>query len=375
MARRNVRLKVFIDTPSFFIRPNNTDWRYMRRLGRLAEFVPVSVIYPRDWAGSLLASAQYATNAVMWRLMRSKSRPLAVGDYQHKLSVGELRASGADVVLSHGPFPVNTEPVPSIWQHCVLDPQMLEAAGKTRRDIEAEYLAQQPCFAAAAAVQVATKREAKRHAVRFPALADRFMAVPFFKPDLKAIPAGDVAGKHRKDGPIDILFVGREARRKGLDILVSAIGSLPAAEKCRLHLHVVSQMSDGKICFPQDLNITRYEGLPFEKVLQLMALCQIFAMPSRFESFGLTFVEAMSQGCAVIGPAWECQKEILADGNAGINAGKDAESVAAAITELLDPSYRLKLAEAAHQRFHEVYCGDVVARAYLRLFETAVARS
>ena len=44
-----MHMRVFVDTPAFFIRPTtNTDWRYMRELQRITEYAAVDFVYPFD---------------------------------------------------------------------------------------------------------------------------------------------------------------------------------------------------------------------------------------------------------------------------------------------------------------------------------------
>nr|WP_302830762.1 glycosyltransferase family 4 protein [uncultured Bacteroides sp.] len=96
-----------------------------------------------------------------------------------------------------------------------------------------------------------------------------------------------------------ILFVGKAFLRKGGDIVVEAFRLLRANYKKDAELIIV-----GPKTLPDKY---RGEGiifkgcLSFEEVGRLMKMCDVFCMPSRFEAYGLVFVEALLNGLPCIG--------------------------------------------------------------------------
>ncbi len=119
-------------------------------------------------------------------------------------------------------------------------------------------------------------------------------------------------------GPPAILFVGRQWERKGGPAVVSAFRkvrqSLPEAT-----LRIVG-------CSP-DLGdepgvevigrIMKDEPGGEEKLARLYETSDVFCMPSRFEPFGIVFVEAMLHGLPCIGTDRFAMPEIIADGKTG----------------------------------------------------------
>ena len=104
-----------------------------------------------------------------------------------------------------------------------------------------------------------------------------------------------------------------------------------------------------------------------------MESSHIFVMPSRLESFGLVFIEAMAAGCAIIAPDWEAQREITDYGQAGICVRPEAEAVCTALSELIeDADKRALLAMRGHEKFVERYSATAVAAQYLGIISKAV---
>jgi len=355
---------VYVDTPAWFVRPKNTDWLYMRRLKALERYVNVKTFYACDLRDILHESGTY----VVRKFRRGPSR--TGGQYFRDGSVTERLAHDSDVILCHRRFPLTAGRIPVIWQCCVLDPQMQMASGRSDTQIELDYAEQAQAYQLAGAVQVSTEAEVARHAMRFPNLSAKFRNVPFFLDHVEAIDKNDLRAKHDGSWPLKILFVGRDARRKGLDLLIQAYLGLPAALRSRCELDVVSSTLDG-IRIPSNLGIRWHGSLPSREVQRLMRAAHVFAMPSRFESFGFTFVEAMAAGCTVIGPQWEVQSEILNYGCAGYVVHPSSDAVSAAFRRVCeDPDLRLRLATSAHERFLEKYAPAAVASSYYKMFES-----
>ena len=251
---------------------------------------------------------------------------------------------------------------------------MLRANGAAEADIEAQYQKQYLGYSLATKVQVTSDVEVARHAAKYPELSHRFVSVPWFRPGLVAAPVSEVRQKHFDDKRLRLVFVGRQARRKGLDIVLDALRLMNDAERKSVTFDIVTSFSDGPIDLDVDVDLRIHKEIDDRSLFQLLRKAHIYVMPCRFETFGLVFIEAMSHGCGILGPDWEVQCEILDYGRAGINAAPRAEAVCRALRTLCkDRDKRKELAEAAVQRFAEKYSPGVVAAAYKSMFEMAIA--
>jgi glycosyltransferase involved in cell wall biosynthesis len=255
--------------------------------------------------------------------------------------------------------------------NAIVDPVMTQSYFRlSDAQMDEEVAVKGSLFRQATVVQVSTEAEATRHAHTFPDIADRFAAVPMFTPYLHSAPAS-ILEKHCKALPVQLLFVGNQARRKGLQEAVDAYMSLPDATRKHTVFTIVSRFDRGDIKIPDDPRITVHKGLPQSAVIELMRSSHVLVNVAHHESYGLIFLEAMSQGTLCLGPDWEVQREILDHGRAGMNVRCEIDLLRAAmLLAIEDEEHRLALASAGWRRFKERYTPEIVAEKYAELFRT-----
>jgi glycosyltransferase involved in cell wall biosynthesis len=362
-------VSVYIQSQPWFIRPRNTDWRYTRfSIPRIGELESSCHFYAaRSQRIALECNWRYVRQLLARRL--HLPAPAAHGSL---LDRGEFARSDCQVVFCHDDFPRNAEGIPVVWQNSILDPEMERARGQSDEQLAAQRAEKEPGFRRARFVQVSTEAERIRLGKWFPQLAEKFVAIPFFLPDVHPLDEAQFEQKLAGTGPLRCVFVGHEARRKGLARVYDAFSALPSAMRERIHLTVVSRQSDGRVAAPPLPNITVHSELPFAETQQLIRRSDVFLMPSFYESFGLVFVEAMAQGTIPIAPNWEVQREIVDDGRAGILASGEPSELAEWLVRLSDDcTLRASLARNAWQRFHSCFAPQIVARTYCDLFHRA----
>ncbi|HTV53605.1 MAG TPA: glycosyltransferase family 4 protein, partial [Terriglobia bacterium] len=180
------------------------------------------------------------------------------------------------------------------------------------------------------------------------------------------------ADLRRADDFVDILFTGRFERRKGIDVLFEAIPAL-----CLRHPKVRFIMAGEEALMPGGLSLRErfresLAAAPFrdrvvlagkvsdEELERYLARCDIYVAPSRYESFGLVFLEAMMFGKPAIGCRAGGMPEVIEDGVTGLLAEPgDAGSLIAALERLIvDRALRQHLGEAARRRYLARYTRD-----------------
>jgi glycosyltransferase involved in cell wall biosynthesis len=368
------RIRAFLDGVRWFIRPRNTDWRYVRfALPSLSSFESRIEVYSQhSWRVLFHENATYICRRVSHKIGHHSP-----DDPRTSLDYGELNGSGCDVVFSHRGFPSNAAPYPVIWQNSILDPEMSAYYHPhgSPIDLQKEIDTKGPLFARAAIVNVSTQAEVERLGRMFPDIADRFVFTPFFVPELSAADPA-VLTKHFNPTEVRVLFVGKQGKTKGLDVLIEAFQGMAASVKNHARLIIVSALTDGVVSIPDDPHIEFHAGLRHEEVMREMRWAHILAIPSRFESYGFAYTEAMSQGTVPIAPNWEVQRELVNNGEAGVLAEPgDSRDLRLKLERLIeDEAYRVKLAGNAYRRFCGRYAPEQVAKRFLEMFELAKAR-
>jgi glycosyltransferase involved in cell wall biosynthesis len=190
------------------------------------------------------------------------------------------------------------------------------------------------------------------------------------------------------DGVCTVLFVGRLEHRKGIDVLLRAIPRvLERAPDVRFRI-----LGDNTITEPDRSNPSQefeksavgqrwkdkvvFEGrVTDEQLRSAYARCNIFVAPSRFESFGLVFLEAMREAKPVIGCAIGGMPEIVRHQQTGLLVKPaDVDELVAALLELIrSPESRDRLGQAGRQVFEERFTAARMAQNSVGLYRLAQA--
>jgi phosphatidyl-myo-inositol alpha-mannosyltransferase len=144
-----------------------------------------------------------------------------------------------------------------------------------------------------------------------------------------------------RDGKLNILFVGRLEKRKGLDHLLSAFTMVKTAVP-KARLVVVG----GGSALPRYREYVESEGLrdvyftgfvPESDLPRYYRSCDIFCSPATGgESFGIVLLEAMAAGKPVVASDIEGYRGVLDDGAQGfLVPPKDEAALAHALVQLL----------------------------------------
>ena len=206
-------------------------------------------------------------------------------------------------------------------------------------------------------------------ALDLPDLARRAAVIPHGLPDL----ARGVRPAVRA-ARVEMLFVGRLERRKGVDVLLSAIPAvLQAAPEARLTLNgeEVAGEEPWRETFLQRhrgapwLKRVRFEGaLSRQDLLARYAACDLVVVPSRYESFGLTALEAMIFAKPCVASNAGGLGEVVADGETGLLAppGDPAALTAALLRLVRDAELRHALGAAGRRRYEAQFTAAAMAQ-------------
>jgi glycosyltransferase involved in cell wall biosynthesis len=163
-----------------------------------------------------------------------------------------------------------------------------------------------------------------------------------------------------------VLFVGRDFGRKGGDLLLRAFPEVRRHVPDARLVVVGGRSSDVQ---PEWVEYRGYQNRSTAGGLAGMDRAyreaDVFCLPTRFEAFGTSFVEAMFYGLPCVGPGAWAVPEIIAHGETGLVVPpEDPPALAGALVRLLsDPMAARRMGSAARARALEHFTWtDVVAR-------------
>jgi len=109
---------------------------------------------------------------------------------------------------------------------------------------------------------------------------------------------------------------------------------------------------------------------PQEQVFQLYSIMDLFVMPSLYEGFGLTAVEAMAAGLAVVGTRIEGLSEIIEDGLSGyvVPVADDRELAKAMVSVLSRPDLARSMGQRGRERANALFSMEQFSRAILAAY-------
>jgi phosphatidylinositol alpha-mannosyltransferase len=199
----------------------------------------------------------------------------------------------------------------------------------------------------------------------------------FFRGEYRIIPNGiDVAYFSSErlpipeldDGKLNILFVGRMEKRKGLRYLLEAYGRLKW-DFPDIRLVVVGPGNLDKDCYrtisERNLQDVVFLGnVPYAELPRYYKSAHICCAPATGrESFGIVLLEAMASGRPIVASAIEGYSAVLNHGEQGLMVPpRDSASLAEALAVLIqDPGLRSRMGEMGRQTV-ERYSWERVAQ-------------
>jgi glycosyltransferase involved in cell wall biosynthesis len=202
--------------------------------------------------------------------------------------------------------------------------------------------------------------------------------------DPTAVTGGDGESFSRQQslhGPM-VLFVGSLSADKGAVQTVEAVRLLWQAGRQLDLVLIGAELAPFKAYLaklpPDDRQRLRVLG-PVDDATKrdALAAATIFAMPSRTDSFGISYLEAWLYGRPVIGARTWGVMDLIEDGKDGLLVPfGDAPALARAIEQLLDdPEEASRLGENGRRKVYAAHTWDHKCRAVEQLYERLAAAS
>jgi glycosyltransferase involved in cell wall biosynthesis len=359
-------VKVFVLNPMFSLLNRltgnkvNTDNAYLSRmLPQLSQFHPIAFSYNYR--------VDYGCIEDCRRLLRRISvvRRLAPRSIlKSKRRFDCNLPSYIDVIYGYGCGVTNKTSIPLIYHNTFckfwLDHSVRVDWAETQLQVDSAQI-----------VTTWTDFSAEAFSERFPTQVHKLRTIPPFLPHLRKCII-DPANKQylRKDESIRFVFVGNDAKRKGLPRIVAAWAMLNAVEKKRASLTVCSSFSDGPVRLPDEVEHRGFEP----DVPQLLKECDVLISAPSEESYGFVFTEAACASCVVVAPDDGTRRSMLAKEGTVFVDPLSVNDILAAIRKLIDERHSLPSMQKKQFEFAmATYDPALVANQYLHLFNEAQA--
>ena len=202
--------------------------------------------------------------------------------------------------------------------------------------------------------------------------ADGFVSDGADRDRVYVIPPPMQLGEPKPHEGLNILVVGRDPRRKGLDLALSAFRKATRGLSGSVRLFVIGPVK--RLLDPADRNIVAIERASEEYLHEgLLPITDIVLAPSRAEAYNLTVLEAMAHGAVPVVSNVGGLPELVSDGGIVVPPDDD-DSLADAIESLVfDEGLREKLSartlEIVARRHNPETIGESVQKVYLRALE------
>jgi glycosyltransferase involved in cell wall biosynthesis len=187
-------------------------------------------------------------------------------------------------------------------------------------------------------------------------------------------------------GGVRILYIGRLEPRKGIDVLLSALAVLlpdhPDVEVDIVGEDIYADGEDYETRFRRmtaerfHSRVRFYGRVEQEYLDNFIRRADIFVAPSRFESFGLVFVEAMMHARPVVGCSVGGICEVVEHEVTGLLVPPgNSEALAESLTRLIaSPQLRVELGAAGRRRYEERFTAEIMAARSLDFYHAQIAR-
>ena len=207
----------------------------------------------------------------------------------------------------------------------------------------------------------------------FPDQAEKMHCIPYYMPHLRSISDQELDKKYDHTDKIKLLFVGKEAKRKGLPVVLEAWEKLNMEERDRFEVTVISKFLDGEMALPPEWHHYSF----VDDITAEFKKAQVFLFPTTHEAYGLVLVESMAYGCAFITTDHPIQKSIANQKGGWFVNPHSAEEMLKALREVLSASNDdlLGLGKINLENFRSEKSPEVVGKKYYELFQQAASVS
>ena len=175
-------------------------------------------------------------------------------------------------------------------------------------------------------------------------------------------------------GDMVITFIGRKIPEKGVQYLIDAVreilaeGPILSEAEGTMKLFLVGPAFEWFESFYAELSAEERRHIidlgivSHQDKVNLLHSSHLLALPSKHESFGIVFLEALSCGIPVMGTQEGCVPSVIGDGGLVCEYGNVVDIADRLRSALRDPQALTELAAKGHKRLLDNFTWDIVGR-------------
>lgn len=166
------------------------------------------------------------------------------------------------------------------------------------------------------------------------------------------------------------LFIGKDFLRKGGDLVYNAFVYLQNNLMPEAELYIIGP-SDAPMDFDNP-NVYFLGNLPANKVQYYYNLCDVFVLPSRFEAFGIVFVEALCYGLPCIGRNLMEMPNLIQNNETGLLLSAEEENpqvLAEKMYSLITNEKFFRNVQSKQEYYKVEYSWDTVAKRMISIMK------
>ena len=186
---------------------------------------------------------------------------------------------------------------------------------------------------------------------------------------------------HRNNDVINILFVGRIARVRRIEILLQAVAKLSipfhvtlvGGEEKTASLSRWGYLDElKKLCKTLNIcdRVTFAGPVAQNELFSWYSKADIFVYPSLYENFGQPILEAAAAGLPVISTPVGVSQEIITDNETGFLFNGEDRELTSRITQLMDHNLRKKMGGALREKVRSLYGWQGIIKQYMDLYQS-----
>lgn len=387
-------IKIMSNIYPYYVLKRNRELFVHREITQLSrQFSDIEFCLVANPVSVVLGNFNFLTISSLYRILKRtnilKASPkwymfLKNFNYVPKMYVRRRRAA---IFYCHEYFPVNlsSRDIPIVFDTRFADDKTASHydldVSKCRRG---ELWFKRYCVRRSTIVTVTTPEDAERFLEYIPEGRDKLRIVPWYLPYLEPLDKEIIMRKHSEDG-LKIIFIGNDAKRKGLDLVLAVLKKNVQwlNERTDIHFLIISNFNDDtKLRFELEEfskkvpSVKVLSNVPWQQVQNLMRTSHIFFFPTRADTYGLVLVEAMASGLSIITSNNSPQRWMVDYGKAGLTVDENNSSMMFETLKKLVENriHRTEIALKGYERFLEIFYHKSTGKKMREVFEEALIR-